>query len=163
MPQADTGEPVPPEPYRRPAAEVVAALGSDAKRGLSEREARARLERCGPNELATEPPPPAWRKLLAQFEDPLVILLLAAAAISGGLWVVERDAALPYEAIAILVVVFLNALLGYVQQARAERAVAALRRMAAAKAQVIREGVRRRILAAELVPGDIVYVEEGDT
>jgi len=164
MPQADTGAPpVPPEPYRRPAAEVVGALGSDAKRGLSEREARTRFERYGPNELAAEPPPPAWRKFLAQFQDPLVILLLAAAAISGGLWVVERDAAVPYEAIAILAVVLLNALLGYVQQARAERAVAALRQMAAARAQVIREGVRRRILAAEVVPGDIIYVEEGDT
>ncbi|HEX7045353.1 MAG TPA: cation-translocating P-type ATPase [Burkholderiales bacterium] len=163
-PPALAGPPlVPAEPYRRPAAEVVAALGSDAKRGLSEREARARLARYGPNELAAEPPPPAWRKFLAQFQDPLVILLLAAAAVSGGLWVVERDAALPYEAIAILAVVLLNALLGYAQQARAERAVAALRQMAAAKAQVIREGARRRILAAEVVPGDIIYVEEGDT
>ena len=73
-------------PYRRPAAAVLAALGTDARDGLSEAEARLRLERYGRNELAAEQPVPAWRKFLAQFQDVLVILLLIAALISAGLW-----------------------------------------------------------------------------
>ena len=80
------------------------------------------------------------------------MLLLIASAISAALWLFERDAALPYEAMAIFAVVLLNAVMGYIQQARAEQAVAALRQMSAAHATVIRDGVRRRIAAAELVP-----------
>jgi Ca2+-transporting ATPase len=151
------------DPYRQPVDAVLAALGTDARLGLGEAEARARLERYGRNELAAEKPVPAWRKLLAQFHDALVILLLVATAISAGLWLVERDSALPYEAIAILAVVVLNALMGYAQQAKAEQAVAALRRMSAAHAHVVRGGVRKSIAAAEVVPGDILLVEEGDT
>ncbi len=91
-------------PYRRPAEEVLAALGTDARRGLSQEEARRRLERHGRNELAAEKPTPAWRRFLAQFQDVLVLLLLVAAAISAGLWLLERDTALPYEATAILAI-----------------------------------------------------------
>src|SRR6185312_5031151 len=131
--------------------------------GLADGEARRRLERDGRNELASEPPTPAWRRFLAQFQDVLVVLLLAATAISALLWEIERDAALPYEAIAILAVVLLNATMGYLQEARAEAAVAALRALTAAEATVIREGARSRVPAAELVPGDIILVEEGDT
>jgi Ca2+-transporting ATPase len=149
--------------YRNPADHVVAALETDAERGLSEAEARARLERHGRNELATERPLPAWRKLVAQLRDVLVLLLLVATVISAGLWLYERDAPLPYEAIAIFLVVLLNAAMGSVQQARAEHAVAALRRMSAARASVIREGARRSIPATDVVPGDILVVEEGDT
>jgi len=149
--------------YRCSAEEVLAALGTHAQRGLSEAEARARLERHGRNELAAQEPVPAWRKFLAQFADPLVVLLLIATAISAALWLVERDAALPYEALAILAVVLLNALMGHVQESRAEEAVAALRRMAAARANVIRGGSRQSVVAAELVPGDLLLIEEGDT
>jgi Ca2+-transporting ATPase len=78
------------------------------------------------------------------------------------LWLIERDSALPYEAIAIFAIVVLNAALGYVQQTRAERAVAALRGLSAAQAHVVRDGELRTVPAAELVPGDIILVEEGD-
>ena len=149
-------------PYRQPVDEVLTALGTDAQLGLGQEEAQARLERDGRNELATDKPVPAWRKFLAQFTDVLVILLIVAAMISAGLWLYERDTALPYEAIAILAIVLLNALLGYVQQARAEQAVAALRQMSAAHASVIRDGARQNILATELVAGDIILVEEGN-
>jgi Ca2+-transporting ATPase len=149
--------------YQGSLAEVGAALGTDLAHGLTGAEARARLERHGRNELAAEKPVPAWRKFLAQFRDVLVVLLLVATAISAGLWLYERDAPWPYEAMAICAVVLLNAILGYIQQARAEQAVAALRRMSAAHASVVRDGTRRRVPAAEVVPGDVILVEEGDT
>ncbi len=151
------------EPYLLDTGEVLALLGSDANSGLTQAEARRRVEQYGRNVLTPETPVPAWRKFLAQFQDVLVILLLIATAISAALWVIERDAALPYEAIAIAAVVLLNAIMGYVQQARAEQAVAALRQMSAAKANVIRDGTRQSIPAEELVPGDIMLIEEGDT
>jgi Ca2+-transporting ATPase len=151
------------DPYRQPVDEVLAALGTAARLGLSEEEARARLESHGRNELVAEKPVPAWRKFLAQFQDVLVILLLIATLISAGLWLYERESALPYEAIAILAVVLLNAIMGYIQQSRAEEAVAALRQMSAADANVIRDGARQSIPAAEVVPGDIILIEEGDT
>ena len=149
--------------YRLGVDEVLAALQVDARFGLSESEARARLARHGPNELSAEKPVPVWRKFLAQFHDVLVVLLLVATAISAALWLIERDSALPYEALAILAIVLLNAVMGYVQAARAESAVAALRRMAAAHATVLRDGERQSVPAASIVPGDILLVEEGDT
>ena len=149
--------------YRQGVDEVLIALDVDARRGLSEAEARERLARHGPNELSAEKPEPAWRKFLGQFRDVLVLLLLVATAISTVLWLIERDSALPYEALAIFAIVLLNAVMGYVQAARAESAVAALRRMAAAHAAVLRDGERRSVPAAEIVPGDILFIEEGDT
>src|SRR5215216_3577121 len=149
--------------YRMTAEEVVAELGSDPQRGLSGQEASARLQQYGPNKLETEKPVPAWQRFLAQFQDVLIILLLVATAISVGLWVYERDTALPYEGLTIFAIVLLNGILGYVQEARAERAVAALRAMSANEATVMRDGERRSVPAAELVPGDLVLVEEGDT
>jgi Ca2+-transporting ATPase len=145
------------------AEEVVGGLGSEQRHGLGWQEAGARLKRYGPNELETEKPVPAWRRFLAQFQDVLIILLLVATAISVGLWVYERDTALPYEGLTIFAIVLLNGILGYVQEARAERAVAALRAMSANEATVLRDGERRSVPAAELVPGDVILVEEGDT
>ena len=146
-------------PYQQTAGAVVGELATDEQRGLSSTEAQARLQRYGRNELTAEMPVPGWRKFLAQFTDTLVVLLLIATAISAALWFYERESALPYEAMAILGVVLLNAILGYVQESRAERAVAALRAMSAAEATVVRDGDRRRIKAAELVPGDIILIE----
>jgi len=149
--------------YRQTVEAVLQALRTDAKAGLSTHEATTRLKEHGRNELAAEKPLPAWRRLLGQFQDPLVILLLVATGVSATLWFIEGDSALPYEAIAIFAVVVLNAVMGYVQGARAEQAVAALRRMSAAQATVVRDGVRVRVPATELVPGDVIIVEEGDT
>src|SRR5690349_21898250 len=123
--------------YQQSVEEVLTTLHT-TRAGLTEEEAQARLKGYGTNELAAEKPVPAWRRFLAQFQDVLVILLLVATAISAALWVYERDAALPYEAIAILAVVVLNAAMGYIQESRAEAAVAALRAMSADDATVIR-------------------------
>ena len=149
--------------YHLHAAKLISRLSTDGQRGLSEEDARARLAHFGPNELAAERPVPGWRRFLSQFQDVLVILLLVATGISAVLWFVERDAPLPYEAIAIFVIVLLNATMGYVQESRAEAAVAALRTMSAAEALVVRGQEQRSIPASQIVPGDIIVIEEGDT
>ena len=149
--------------YQRPAIEVLAALGTDATSGLTLEEVRKRLDQFGPNELTSEKPVPEWRKFVRQFQDVLVILLLIATAISTSVWLYERDSALPYEAIAILSIVLLNAVMGYVQTSRAEQAIASLRAMSPSEATVLRDGERRVVPVTELVPGDVLLVEEGNT
>ena len=149
--------------YQQSAGEVLAALGTDAVRGLTAAEASARLAREGPNALAASRPVSAWRKFAAQFKDLLVVLLLVATAISTALWIYERDEPLPYEAIAISVVVLLNALMGYLQEQRAESALKALQQMSAAHAHVVRDGLLTSIPATDVVAGDLITVEEGDT
>ena len=146
-----------------PASEVIARLGSGASRGLNASEARTRLAKYGRNELPAAATVPAWRRFLAQFESPLVLLLLAAVAVSLLVWWVEGPHGIPYEALTILAIVLANALLGFVQEERAEAAVAALQRMSAASATVLRDGEPVGIPAAELVPGDILLLEEGAT
>ena len=163
MPAGDRTANAAAPPYRQPVEAVLLALGVDGRAGLSAAEARERLARHGRNELRAEAKAPAWKRFLAQFQDVLVVLLLVATAISATLWVIERDAALPYEAMAILAIVLLNAVLGYVQESRAEASVAALRQMSAAQARVVRDGERRTVPAAEVVPGEVIVVEEGDT
>src|SRR5262245_53882486 len=149
--------------YQQRIDQILAAFTTDAEHGLTSAEAQTRLVRYGRNELAAAEPIPRWRKFLAQFQDVLVILLLIATLISAVLWLYERETGLPYEAMAIFAVVLLNAILGYVQEERAEEAVAALRQMSANNAAVIRDGTRLTIAAAKVVPGDIVLIEEGDT
>ncbi len=151
------------QPYQLPVSAALAALGGDSKLGLTSEEARERLSRFGPNLLPHAPPVPAWRKFLAQFENPLTILLLVATAISFVAWLIERDTPVPYETITILAIVILNGVLGFVQENRAEQAVAALQAMAAPNARVLRDGRPQLVPTAEIVPGDILLVEEGDT
>ena len=150
-------------PYQQPATDVVASLQTHAEHGLSGDAARARLRESGANELASEEAPSLWRRFFAQFRAALVVVLLIATAVSAALWLFERESAWPYEAMAILAVVLLNAAMGFVQEARAEAAVAALRAMSAAHAKVIRDRHHLSVAASELVPGDIVLLEEGDT
>lgn len=148
--------------YRQSADDIVQRLGTHAQHGLTSQQALARLVRDGKNELTAEAAAPAWKRLLAQFRDVLVILLLIAALVSAGLWLLERGTDLPYEALAIFAIVLLNALMGFVQQSRAEQAVLALRRMSAATATIIRDGTRSSIAAADIVAGDVILIEEGD-
>src|SRR5690606_36522464 len=144
------------EAHRLSTDEVLARLGTSAASGLDPEVAAARLAEHGPNELASTPPVPAWRRFLAQFRDVLVVLLLVATAVSTIIWALEGAVGLPYEAIAIFAVVLLNATMGYAQESRAERAVASLREMSAATARVVRGGRELTIDARELVHGDIV-------
>ena len=152
-----------PHPYRETVEAVLRALDADAARGLTTNEARARLARFGKNELPHAPPEPAWKKFLAQFQNPLTVLLLFATVVSFVAWVIEAEGGLPYETLTILAIVILNAVLGYIQESRAEQAVAALQAMSAPTARVWRDGAIHTIHANEVVPGDILLMEEGDT
>ena len=157
-----TGLPPTQDAWLRSVTEVAAELGTAPRTGLGEAEAAERLKLHGPNRLEAARAVPTWRKFLGQFADPLIYLLLGAIIISLVAWFSEGREGVPFEAIVIAVIVILNAVLGYVQEARAERAVAALQRMAAPMAGVVRDGREQRIAAGDVVPGDILLLEEGD-
>ena len=142
---------------------VATQLGVDPTTGLSEQEAARRLAVDGPNELRGKKPVPIWRKVLAQFQDPLIYLLLAAAVISLASWVVDGADGAPVDALVITAIVVLNAIVGYTQEARAQSAVAALSRMTAASSTVLRGGRIETVPSAELVRGDVLVLGEGDT
>ena len=135
--------------------EVAERLATSREQGLSEEEAKSRLESYGPNQLEEAPPTSFLQMLWQQFNSFVIWLLVAAAAISGFLneWL---------EAGAILAIVILNAGFGILQERRAEQALAALRKLAAPDAQVLRGGKRRTIPSGEVVPGDIVFLEAGN-
>lgn len=152
-----------PAPFQMEIKTVLDRLGSNAQEGLCGEEPAHRLLQSGPNELPSEPPIPGWVKFLQQFSDPLTVLLLCAMGISLLAWVIEAEGGLPYETITILVIVVLNATLGFMQERRAEEAVAALQAMSAPTARVLRDGEPQVIPAREVVPGDILLIEEGDT
>jgi Ca2+-transporting ATPase len=152
-----------PPAYQREREAVLESLQSDGQRGLTADAARQRLQEYGPNQLPEEPPIPAWRRFLAQFQNPLTILLLVATVISFVAWLIEREEPIPFETITIVAIVLLNAVLGYVQEARAEQAVAALQAMSAPHARVLRDGQQQTVDAVAVVPGDVLLLEEGDT
>ena len=155
---------VPTSPYRDTASAVVAALATNSVRGLRDAEAQRRLNQYGHNRLKSAPETPWWKRLLEQFENFLVIILLVAIVISVLEWTLQdpRETALPYEAIVILAIVILNAMLGFIQELRAEKSVRALMALAAPESTVIRDDERQRVATQDIVPGDIVLVEAGD-
>jgi Ca2+-transporting ATPase len=142
--------------------EVVSALGTDLESGLTSDAVKRRLAEEGPNELRATLRQPRWRRVMSHFQDPLVYLLLAAVAISLAAWLLEGSVGWPIDAAVIGVIVLLNGLLGYVQEAKAENAVAALGRMTAVSSSVIREGKVIRVPSAQLVRGDLLLLGEGD-
>ena len=144
-------------------ADVVAAqLEVDPATGLTDEEAARRLEADGPNELRAKKPTPTWRKIVAQFQDPLIYLLLAAVVISLVSWVVQGADGAPVDALVIAAIVVLNAILGFTQEAKAEDAVAALGTMTAASSTVLRDGELTTVPSSELVRGDVLVLSEGD-
>ena len=134
---------------------LIALLGTDSERGLAGQEVERRRTEFGPNELPEAPPPSLVKLFLSQFTSVMVWVLIGAAIISGLLedWL---------DAAAILTIVILNGLLGFVQEFRAERSLAALRKMSVTMARVFRDGVLRSIPARELVSGDVILLEAGD-
>jgi P-type Ca2+ transporter type 2C len=135
--------------------EATQRLETRTDSGLSSDQAAGRLAQFGSNELKEKRARPPWRMLLGQFSDFMIIVLIAAAIISGFVGDVE-------DTVVIIVIVILNAAIGFVQEYRAERAMAALKRMAAVSAHVLRDGRIETVSAAELVPGDVVLLESGN-
>ncbi|MCI9156756.1 MAG: calcium-translocating P-type ATPase, PMCA-type [Lawsonibacter sp.] len=126
--------------------------------GLTQREAAQRLERVGPNQLAQQPPPGLLVRILGQLKDPMILVLLAAAGLSlaasgGEDWL---------DGVIILVIVVVNGVISITQEDHAQQALEELRRMSAPQASVLRDGNRRRVAAAALVPGDVILLEAGD-
>jgi len=141
---------------------VAEALEADVENGLSATEAARRLTQNGPNQLRAAPKIPFWRRALAQFQDPLIYLLLAAVVIALVAWWFEGREGWPVDATVIAAVVLLNGVIGLVQEAKAQNAVAALARMTAATTTVLRDGKPLRVPSAELVRGDMIELAEGD-
>ncbi len=150
--------------YRLPPEQVAQELGSSLEQGLSAARAAELLAQCGPNELPEEAPTPLWKRFLEQFRNFLVIILLVAAVISVLVAIFSPGGGGEefIDAGAIFAIVLLNAILGVVQESRAENALRALRARAAPNARVIRDGHILEIPARELVPGDLVLLEAGN-
>lgn len=136
--------------------EIVQFLESDESRGLTQQEAEIRLEKYGLNELVDKGQKPWWKILIDQFKGMMVVILFVSALIS--VFLHEY-----IDAIVILAIVILNAILGYVQESKAENALAALKKMAVPVVRVRRDGHVREIPAARLVPGDVLLLEAGNS
>ncbi|CCO07199.1 calcium-transporting P-type ATPase, PMR1-type [Desulforamulus hydrothermalis] len=135
--------------------EVTDKLATCPHKGLDEQQARERLAQFGPNQLVSKHQTPPWKMFFDQFKDFMVLVLLAATLVSGflGEWA---------DAVTIMVIVVVNAVLGFIQEYRAEKSMEALKALTAPEARVIRSGLERKVPAAQLVPGDIVLLDTGD-
>lgn len=142
--------------------ELLSRLGSDAKNGLTEEEAAARLGKYGPNKLKEGKKKTYLQRFLGQFADVMILILLAAAAVSFVIAVMEGETKGFFEPSLILLIVILNALMGVMQESRAEKALDALKNMSAPHAKVIRGGKEQIIDASGLAPGDVIRLEAGD-
>ncbi len=138
---------------------VLQEVGSSSQ-GLTAQEAQARLERSGKNCLAAAKGKSLLRRFLEQLADPMIIILIAAAAVSGVLAVVENESFT--DVIIILAVVLINAVLGVFQESKAEKAIEALQEMSAATSKVLRDGKAITVHSEDLVVGDIILLEAGD-
>ncbi len=141
--------------HRMPAEQAARALKTDVEQGLDNGEVRRRQNQYGPNALPAKPPVPPWRMFLAQFNDFMVLVLLGATLVSAFLG--ETG-----DALTITVIVILNAVVGFIQEYRAERSLEMLKELSAPLATTVRGGGPVRVATAELVPGDVVLLEAGD-
>ncbi|MDH5768440.1 MAG: HAD-IC family P-type ATPase, partial [Nitrospirota bacterium] len=139
--------------HKKEVNEVIADLGSSLQ-GLSREEAQKRFTQYGPNELKEKAKKTPFIMFLEQFKDFMILVLIAAAIVSGIIGELK-------DTIAIVVIVILNAVIGFVQEYRAEKAVAALKKMATPTATVMRDRIPAEISASRLVPGDVVVLEAG--
>jgi Ca2+-transporting ATPase len=137
------------------AEEIVRLLEADLTNGLSDAEVKHRLEKFGPNVVRARRGTPAWLKLLQQFNQPLVYILLLAGGVTAflGEWL---------DSSVILAVVVINTIVGFLQETKAEKAIEALARMVVTETTVRRDGRQQRVRSVELVPGDVVLLQPGD-
>ena len=159
MNASSSAPPEPPAPalawHALELPQVRAALGVDGDCGLAQTEAQHRLARLGPNALPEPPPRPLWRSFARQFKSPLIYILFVAAVLAVALGHLG-------DAAVILAVVLVNALIGSLQEGRAERSMAALRRLSAVQVRVQRDSHEQVLPARELVPGDLMLLAAGD-
>ena len=148
--------------YLQDSADVLRDVRSDEKVGITSAEAAARFEKNGPNKLKEAEKTPAWVRFFQQMADPMIIMLIAAAVISAVTGMVQGEADFA-DVIIIMFVVILNSVLGVVQESKAEEALAALQEMAASQSKVIRDGQIVGVPSAELVVGDVILLEAGDS
>ncbi|MGL5794832.1 MAG: cation-transporting P-type ATPase, partial [Waterburya sp.] len=144
-------------------------LNSDRDQGLTAEQTQQRLEYYGKNEIVADAGRNAWEILLDQFKDIMLLMLIAVAIVSGILDLISlqesgaKAGEIPFkDTIAILIIVILNGLLGYLQESRAEKALAALKNMTSPQVQVVRNGQRIQVDSPQLVPGDIIFLTAGD-
>ena len=141
--------------YKGSLNEVIKKHNSDPNRGLTSDEAKQRLEKFGPNVIESSNKKSLAKKIIEQIADPMVILLVLASIVSA----FTGDTV---EAVIIIAIVVINAIMSIIQEGRAEDSVAALQKMSSPEATIIRDGGRKKVKAEELVPGDIVIIETGD-
>ena len=149
------------ELYSQSREEAVQTLGTDPARGLNQRECQRRLEQYGKNELRPAKRRGLPARFFSQFQDLMVLILLAAAAVSFAVSWVRGDGEY-VDSLIILAIVVCNAVIGTVQEVRADRAIQALKKLSSPHAWVIREGRRQRVESSQLAPGDLVVLQAGD-
>ena len=149
-------------PYNIPREALLQELSVSMDAGLSQQEAQSRLEKYGANKLAEKKKKTNLRRFLEQFQDVMIVILLAAAAVSFVVACFGHDPMEFFEPLLILLIVILNAILGVVQESKAEKALDALKNMSAPHARVLRDGKEQLLDASQLVPGDIIHLEAGD-
>ena len=142
--------------------DVIKELESDLKQGLSSAQVSALQEKYGENKLREKKKKSTFRRFLDQFKDAMILILIAAAVISFVVACVEMNPKEFFEPALILLIVIINAIMGVVQESKAEKALDALKNLSAPHARVIRDGVEKIVQASELVPGDIIKLEAGD-
>ncbi len=148
--------------HQLPASEAVQTLNSDSSRGLRSEQVQERLASVGENKLKEKKKKTNVQRFLAQFKDVMILILLGAALISFIIACVEGEPKEFFEPLLILLIVVLNAIMGVMQESKAEKALEALKNLSAPHARVIRDGKESVIDASQLVPGDIIRLEAGD-
>ena len=143
------------EPYQELLDDLIVRLGVDPQHGLTSGQAAKLLAQYGPNALSEKKKQTMLQKLIAQFKDVMVLILIAASVVSAFLGEY-------IDASVIIAIVLINAILGVVQEGRAEKAIEALKKMTSPQARVLRDGQQKLVAAAELVPGDVILLEAGD-
>jgi len=153
------------KPYARTKEEILEELSTDSEKGLTSAEAQKRLLEYGLNTLGEKKQTPLWKRFLQQFKDVMVLILLAAAALSTFMAVGELKVGNfggLVDVFVILAIVIINAVLGVYQEGKADQAIAALKRMSSPQTKVIRDGAQKMLPSEQIVPGDIVTLDAGD-
>ena len=141
---------------------VIQELESHPSAGLSSAQIPEKLSQFGENKLTEKKKKTNFQRFLDQFKDVMILILLVAAAISFVIAIIEGNPKEFFEPVLILLIVIINAIMGVVQESKAEKALDALKSMSAPHARVIRDGKEQLINADQLVPGDIIHLEAGD-